>query len=266
MLLLLRLVARLTMTHLYSRCAFHVTLDYLLFEKYALYMKKQTVLSLTIVLLLCGSFVFAQDGTGEAAAPVSLFNFGIKAALSLPSYIWFEDLSWNGATSVAAMPAGWVFGAINFTKELSVQIEAGYAGKGARISASDGKLIWRFNYFEVPLLIKYNLDTGSSAAWIAGGGYVATFLGGTYQFDVPESEWNGKGALSTGPLEIVTEIRPYDYGLMLTIGYEIGKLFYEIRFPFGLSPVLAFTPADSEFGGYRRAINSGFSFCLGYKF
>ena len=38
------------------------------------------------------------------------------------------------------------------------------------------------------------------------------------------------------------------------------------RLSFGLTPVLAFTPADADFGGYRKAVNSGFLFAFGYQF
>ena len=216
------------------------------------------------MLAVCIASALAEEEPSSKST--SIFDFGLKAAVSLPSFFWFEDLSWNQATSTAIMPAGWAFVSVNITQNLAIQLEAGYEGKGANISASDGSLLWLFSYFEVPVMVKYTVNSPSLVVWVAGGGYFATFLGGVYKFDVPETEWVGSGSLSTGTLKQVTEIRPYDYGLVLSLGIKKGNLLYEFRFPFGLIPVLAFTPADVDFGGYREAVNSGLLFCIGYQF
>ena len=223
-----------------------------------------------LVTLLCmthGSFLFAQSEEKQLSEEASLLDFGLKTAVSLPSFFWFEDNSWNNATGTGVMPAAWAFVAVNFTDAVSLQIEAGYNGKGCYVKASDGKLLWWFSYLEMPVMIKYSVSLSSvSQFWIAGGGYFARFLGGRYKFDVPGSEWIGRGTLSTGTAEKVTEIRPYDYGLLLSAGSMNGNFVYEFRFPFGLTPVLAFTPADGDYGGYRMAVNSGFLLSVGYQF
>jgi hypothetical protein len=230
-------------------------------------MKKHPVFTLIVVLMLSVCIFPTHAEKVQPPEPVSLFDFGLKAAVSLPSFFWLEDLSWNGATLTAIMPAAWAFAAINVTEVLSVQLEVGYEGKGANISASDGNLLWLFNYFEIPVLAKYSVSTSpSSSIWVAGGGYFAAFLGGVYKFEVPGTEWVGTGSLSTGTLKQVTEIRPYDYGLVLSLGVRNGNILYEFRFPFGLVPALEFTPADTSFGGYREAINSGLLFSIGYQF
>ena len=222
-------------------------------------MKKYGAILLFVHFMLSG-------GSPARADQVSLFDFGLKAAVALPSFFWSEDLSWNRVTETAIMPAAWAFASVNLSEALAVQIEAGYEGKGANISASDGSLLWLFHYIEAPLMIKYTVSTSSFSFWVAGGGYFAKFLGGTYKFDVPESEWMGAGPLSTGTKKNITEIRPYDYGLVLSLGMKSGNFLYELRMPFGLVPVLEFTPADPSFGGYREAANSGILFCVGYQF
>lgn len=230
-------------------------------------MKSRNAFLFSLLILLVLSVMNVYADNEPAPGPPPLFDFGVKAALVLPSYIWVEDLSWNQVTETAIMPAAYLFGAINITDSISVQIEAGYEGKGANIDATDGNLLWLFNYVEIPVMIKYTVRASTLEAWVAGGGYYAMFLGGVYDFDVPGSEWEEKsGSLTTGAQEIVTEIRPHDFGLVLSAGGKFGNLLYELRMPFGLSPVLAFTPADSDFGGYRKAVNSGVMFFVGYQF
>ena len=196
----------------------------------------------------------------------SLFEFGVKAGLSLPSFFWLEDAGWNGVTMFAFQGAAWGYSEIKITDTLSIQAELGYNGKGASLDASDGSLKWFFNYIEVPVWFKWIFREPETDYWVGAGGYYGYFFGGLYDFDVANSEWIGSGKLTSGDSEIITEIRRHDFGLLFTAGYENGNFVYEFRFPFGLFPVLAFTPQDPSFGGYRKALNSGVMLCIGYSF
>ncbi|MBN1685268.1 MAG: hypothetical protein JW852_01370, partial [Spirochaetales bacterium] len=108
-------------------------------------MKSRVGCSVLMMCMFCGFILNAQAEDTSLAAGRSLFDFGLKAAVSLPSFFWLEDNSWNGVTSLAIMPAAWAFVAVNLTDTVAVQVEGGYTGKGCRVSASDGKLLWLFN-------------------------------------------------------------------------------------------------------------------------
>ena len=230
-------------------------------------MRKILVLIVFFALLSSTQSLFSQNTGNNGIEEPTIFEFGVKGALSLPSFFWLEDNSWNGATMFLLQGAAWAYSTINISEDIGIQLEAGYCGKGASLDASDGSLKWRFHYIEIPLLVKWMFRESHMNFWVGSGGYYSYFLGGTYNFDVPGSEWTGKGKLTTGNNEIITEIRQHDIGLLFTAGYASGKFIYELRFPIGLTPVLAFTPEDQiTYGRYRKALNSGLMFSVGYRF
>ena len=203
-------------------------------------------------------------GNGEEPAAV---EFGVKGTLSLPSFFWLEDLSWNQVTMFALQGGFWGHAAFNITEEFAIQAEIGYCGKGASLDASDGSIKWYFDYLEIPVWLKWSVRTPESAFWLGAGGYYGYCLGGRYTFNVPGSEWNSAGAMTIGSREIISEIRQHDAGLIFIIGGEENNIEYEIKFPVGLIPAIAFTPEDQiSYGGYRKALNSGIMLCIGYKF
>jgi len=227
-------------------------------------MKKSAVFLVCAACMLSGCIMNVQAEDEQSAERGPLFNFGVKGGVSLPSFYWLEDMSWNNVTVTGIMPAAWAFAAVAVTDTLAIQIEAGYDGKGCLVDAEDGRLLWKFNYVEIPVMAVTSIVLSSDfTVLFSGGGYFAKFLGGRYNFDVPESEWMGHGELSTGNVEKITEIRPYEYGLLIGVGIRNRHFLYEFRFPFGVTPSLAFTPADSIYGGYRRALNTGFVLAVG---
>ncbi len=232
--------------------------------------KKRIIkISLSILLLLLYTQALSAEDLMESGPDQpAFFEAELKAALSLPSFFWLEDNSWNSVTMFALQGAAWACAEFNITDEIAVQVEAGYNGKGASLDASDGSLKWRFHYLELPVWLKRNYTFSETENfWLGGGGYYSYFLGGSYKFDVPGSEWNGNGNITIGEEEIITEARRHDAGLLFSAGYEAGHLVYEFRFPVSVTSALAFTPEDENtYGGYRKAFNSGILLCIGYKF
>ena len=232
--------------------------------------KKRIVKVIPAILLM---LLFTQPLTAQNPAEKdrdqdAFFEAELKAALSLPSFFWLEDNSWNSVTMFALQGAAWACAVFNITDEIAVQVEAGYNGKGATLDASDGSLKWRFHYLDLPVWLKRNYTVSETENfWLGGGGYYSYFLGGSYKFDVPGSEWLGTGSITTGDDEIITEVRRHDFGILFSAGYETGNIVYEFRFPVSVTSALAFTPEDENtYGGYRKALNSGILLCIGYKF
>lgn len=204
------------------------------------------------------------DNEAARRAPVYV-DFGVKGALALPSFFWTGDDGWNSVTETGIWAAGWAYSSIGFVEGVSLQVEAGYAGKGSRLDASDGSMIWLTHYLELPAWLKFSYS-GSDFLLNAGvGGYFAWFLGGTYDFKVPASEWLGSGDLTRGSGEGATIVRPYDYGLLFTLGWEIGQTVFEFRLPVALMASIEFTPLDPSFGDFRGALNSGIYMGVGYR-
>ncbi|HAK46649.1 MAG TPA: hypothetical protein DCO79_12120 [Spirochaeta sp.] len=227
---------------------------------------KNVIKLFLIILLFSASFeVFSQSS--EDVEHQLLLEFEFKAALSLPSYFWLEDNSWNSLTMFTIQGAAWAGAAVNVSEDFAIVFEAGYNGKGASLDASDGSLKWRFHYLEFPVWVKKSFSVGTNSAWLGAGGYYGYCLGGTYNFNVPGTEWNSRGNMSIGDEELITEMRRHDAGLLFSAGSRQGRLLYEIRFPISVIPALSFTPEDEiNYGGYRRALNSGFLIAVGYSF
>lgn len=223
------------------------------------------------VLVLFAPFAVAvaqgkgTDNEAISRLPVSI-DLGVKGALALPSFFWKGDLGWNSVTETGIWVAGWAYSSISLMENISLQIEGGYAGKGCRLDASDGLMIWLTHYLEIPAWLKFSYSEPDFSVYAGAGGYFAWFLGGTYDFNVPGSEWTGSGALIQGPDEGATFVRPYDYGLIFTLGWETGQTVFEFRLPIAIMASIEITPQDATYGAYRGALNSGMYLGVGYRF
>ncbi len=229
-------------------------------------LKSSIALALLAFALQCaGAQGKLIDNEAAKRASVSV-DFGVKGALALPSFFWTGDTGWNPVTETGIWFAGWAYSSIDLVEGVSLQVEAGYAGKGCRLDASDGSMLWLTHYLEVPAWLKFSYSDPDFSVYAGVGGYYAWFLGGTYDFDVSGSEWIGSGDLTQGSGEGATIVRPYDFGLLFTLGWEIGQTVYEFRLPIALMPSIEFTPLDPySFGDYRGALNSGIYIGVGYR-
>ena len=193
-------------------------------------------------------------------------DFGVKGGLSLPTFFWTGDNSWNDVTNFAIQGEAYAFACVNVNPRFGVEIEAGYRGKGCSVDASDGYVHWYMDYLEVPVWAKFSAPMGRNLSLYGGiGGYAAWFLGGRYNFSTGVSGLNGSGSLSGGTTDDPTVVRPQDYGVLLVGGVQLGRVLFELRFSVSVVPSLEFTPPPDVGGDARGALNSGIDLLIGYS-
>jgi hypothetical protein len=209
----------------------------------------------------------------EPSAPVPLakplyqpVELTLKGALDLPSFYWSGSKAWNNATQMGIGGGAWAGVDFNLRDDFGIQVEFGYAGRGCKIDGPDGELNWVSHYLELPVWAFFRYADPNMAAYIGIGAYLALFLGGSYDFNVPGSEFTGQGSLATGDTQDATTFRSWDYGLLFTLGFEYQRFIFELRVPLGLAPVVEFTPANKLYGGFRSASNAGLAIAIGYHF
>jgi len=206
------------------------------------------------IFLLNASLFSESDSPGATARKLPLFEGGVKGGLSMASFFWTGDHGWNNSTMFAFLPALWGFCDVNLTDTVGIELNAGYAGKGCSVDASDGYLHWYYHYLDFPVFIKWQTQDPSMRFYASAGGYFSKLLSGSYDFGVSGSSYfDGKGAMTIGTNDSPTFMHPYDYGLL-----------FEFRFTVSLSPAMEFTPPE-EYGGSRGALNSGIMLIAGYK-
>jgi hypothetical protein len=184
-----------------------------------------------------------------------------KAGLSMASFFWTQNGSWNDMTMFVFHPVAYAVCAVNITPEIAIQAELGYAGRGASIDASREYAHWYFNYVEVPVWIKFSSVEPKLRVYAGAGGYVAYMFGGDYDFDAPSVSLGGKGSLCLTGTGTRVGVPAVDYGLTGTCGVDIDRLLLELRFALGLSPVLDFTLPD----GRRQSINADIQLLVGWR-
>jgi hypothetical protein len=218
----------------------------------------------TVCLFLIASLGASEPLVAQIDAPRFL-DFGIKGGLSLPTFFWTGDDSWNQVTYFAVQGEAYAFACANLNPRFGIEIDAGYHGKGCSVDASDGYVHWYMDYFEVPVWAKWSARVGRKLSVYGGiGGYAAWFLGGRYDFSTGVSGLDGSGSLSGGTADDPTVVRPQDYGVLLVGGVQTGGVIFELRFSVSVVPSLEFTPPP-DFGDARGSLNSGIDLLIGYS-
>jgi hypothetical protein len=217
-------------------------------------------------LIIAGVFLIGTLGSAAAQSQApSRFEFGVKGGLALPSFFWTGDNGWNQVTVFAMQAEAYGFACMNFNGKFGIQAEAGYSGKGCKLSASDGYARWYMDYLEVPVWAKWSSRSGPDLNVYGGlGGYAAWFIGGRYDFSTGEPGLDGKGKLERGTADSPTTVRPTDFGVLLVCGMEGRHMIVEFRMPIGVVKSMQFTPPP-VFGGARGSLNSGLGVIVGYR-
>ena len=211
-------------------------------------------------IVLAAFCLIALPAVGAPVA-VPAFEIGVKGGLSCASFFWEENNSWNDLTMFVFHPNLYAQIAWNISPSLALQLECGYAGRGASIDATNEYAHWYFNYIEVPLWLKFQDRSAGMNAYAGAGGYVAWMLGGDYDFNAPSVLLNGKGPLTfAGPAD-ATHTPRLDFGISGTVGGEFGQTIAELRFAVGIPSVLDFTLID----GARKAINADIQLLMGWR-
>jgi hypothetical protein len=204
------------------------------------------------------AIVFAAGSLPAAASPLEL---GVHGGLSLASYFWQEGSDWNQFSLMVYHPDASVYLALSLSPTVAVQVEAGYAGRGASIEAGSEYMRWYFDYLEVPVILMFSETSSSTRVYGGLGGYVATMLHGSRDFDSASENLSGKAELVIDGATGEDHAAKLDYGVVVAAGIGGTQFFTELRFYVGVTPVLDFTLID---GVHRQALNADIQLLVGW--
>ncbi len=160
-------------------------------------------------ILMIGAFAAVLVLPQTAAAGV---KFGIKGGANIANVNgnWDEALGdWKSTVGFC----GGIFLELNFGRVLTIQPEVLYTMKGA--DTGDGKL--KFDYLEIPVLLKLRIPTGSLHPFVFAG---------------PAFGFNLKAVLDG--IE-VSDMPTADYGAVLGGGLQLGRSIHiDARYTIGL--------------------------------
>jgi hypothetical protein len=156
-------------------------------------------------------------------------SLGIKPGASLSNFWGKDDLSWASRSSGVVGITGFLSFSLQFNKWCALQPELGYAHKGKFIqldyssylyngdSLALSNLAWqekyRFEYIEIPVLVKFSIPLKLPVAFSMYGGPQVDFLysAGKYINDAGMITW----------LNVKDESNPYDLGASIGCTCEI---------------------------------------------
>ena len=169
-------------------------------------------------LVLLGLLVLPQT----AAADV---RFGIKAGANV------ANINGNFADNISDWRSqvgfcGGIFVEINFGRILTIQPEVLYTMKGAEATIEDGEITGtgklRFDYLEVPILLKVRIPTGSLHPFLFAGPAIGFNVKATFE-DI------------TGDANDVDGANKVDYSAVLGGGLQLGRSIHvDVRYTLGL--------------------------------
>jgi len=180
------------------------------------------IFGLGLVLSVCCVLV-----AGPATAQM---GFGIKAGLNLADISDLETVDTIDELEQEAT-TGFVGGAyLKFPMgPFKLQIEGLYSLKGAKGSTRTnlGTQPWetKLTYFELPILLKYELPTPALKPFIYGGASVAFLMKGEKRNDRIDSDW----------VEITDDLSSPDYGWVVGGGIGVFGITLEGRYTQGIS-------------------------------
>jgi hypothetical protein len=172
--------------------------------------------------LAIGAFAAALILPQTAAADV---RFGIKAGANVANVNGnFADNITDWKTQVGF--CGGIFLEFNFGRLLTLQPEVLYTMKGAEAVIDDGVITGtgklRFDYLEIPILLKLRIPTGSVHPFIFAGPAFGFNLKATFE-DI------------TGGASDVDGANKVDYSAVLGGGLQLGRSIHvDVRYTLGL--------------------------------
>lgn len=131
----------------------------------------------------------------------------------------------------------------------SIQPEALYAQKGAKVADEDGGGALKLDYLDLPVLVRWDSSDRGEARF-------NVFAGPSFNFRMRVREDTGDEEI-----DISEEIERFDLGLVFGAGVEFGKFLIDGRYQHGLRTVNQFR--DEE--GFE-ARNRSFSLMGGFRF
>ncbi len=131
----------------------------------------------------------------------------------------------------------------------SIQPEALYSQKGAKVEEADGGGTLKLDYFDIPILARWDSSNSGEARF-------NVFAGPSFNFRIrARQDIDGENN------DISADIERFDLGIVFGAGVEFGKFLIDGRSQLGLRPVNKFR--DEE--GFE-AKNRSFSLMGGFRF
>jgi hypothetical protein len=155
------------------------------------------------------------------------------------------------ATSGRWLPAAGAFFVVPFAWGVSLQPEAVYAMKGARLRGPGAQPSLLLDYLEIPVLARVSMRAGGRTIFAVGGAAPAFCV---------RARTRTKFGSSTEEIDILDEVRRFDAGLVGGAGIEIGRLVVDGRYTFGLINV------DKETSDIAHAQNRALTITAGWRF
>ena len=160
-------------------------------------------------ILMIGAFAVLLALPQTSAAGI---KFGLKGGANIANVNgnWNDELGdWKSTVGFC----GGIFLELNFGRVLTIQPEVLYTMKGA--DTGDGKL--KFDYLEIPILLKVRIPTGTIHPFI--------FAGPAFGFNLK--------ALIEG--YEISDMPPADYSAVLGGGLQLGRSIHiDVRYTMGL--------------------------------
>lgn len=207
-------------------------------------MKKGLLTTLLILVFAVGAM--AQDGgTG-------ITGKGIKVGLNL------ANISGDDVPDEAKVSMGFAFGGFftySLSPSLAIQPELLYSMKGSKAEMGIVTEKFKFNYLEIPVLLKFSIPTeGNMTPFLFGGPAISLLMSAKYEV--------GDGTNNI-EIDIKDDLKSMDFGLAFGAGVGVamdeGILTIEGRYTLGMT-VIDDTPNPED------VKNTNISFLLGYTF
>ena len=206
-------------------------------------------LFLVALALLCSVSAFAQ-GAGRYKRPdSSRFLITNDQYLGIRLGYNSSTLSLSGCNGVDAsgingMNIGLVYG-VNLTEQAPVYLETGllYSGKGSNLRRGEDRYSVRMHNLELPLVIKYKIDTQADELSIQpfGGAFMAMGVGGRFK---SYSDRMSYATFHSGSFQ------NFDIGFRLGCGLQYNVFYAELSYDIGMADM-----ASSDASNLAKHLN-----------
>jgi hypothetical protein len=171
------------------------------------------------------------------------FQFGVKAGADFSTWKG-KDVS---AKTITGFNGG-VYAKLPVTQTISVQPELVYSGQGAKLDADPSPITSRANYFNIPVLLKYQHFTG---LFIETGPQLG-FLMSSKEKEGGDS-YDNKSAFKSS-----------DFAWVFGVGYKIPatQLAIDLRYNLGISNIGVSGPNRDPNSVYNRVFQIGLMYTL----
>lgn len=203
---------------------------------------KKFIVAIMAVLFAAPSF--AQFTSGGFSIDENSVYYGIRLGVNFAGI--GGDFNDNLGTKVG-MNLGGVIG-LRLSQSTPVFLESGlyYSERGAK----DGKDKASLTYLELPVLIKYGIQTG-------GDFVVLPYIGPYFSYGIAGKTKIKEAGINDSSYEF---FKHGDMGFKLGCGAEYNNLYAEVGYQFGVANILEDNEADGEARNHAFYINVGVNF------